>query len=55
MDERRRATSRLIQFVRKKCFSYTFAEIGREVGVDAKTIRAIFDDYVAELESKIKF
>lgn len=55
MDEKRRATSRLIRYIRKKCFSHTFAEIGREVGLDAKTIRAIFDDYVAELESTIQF
>lgn len=55
MDEKRRATDRLIRYVRKKCFSHTFSEIAREVGLTDKTIRAIFDDYVSEFESKVKF
>jgi len=55
MDEKRRVTRRLIDYVRRKCFSHTFSEISREVGLNDKTIRAIFDDYVAELESKIQF
>lgn len=55
IDEKRRATLRLIGYVRKRCFSHNFAEIGREVGMADKTIRAIFDDYVAELEAKIRF
>ena len=55
MDEKRRATRRLIGYVRRKCFSHTFSEISREVGLNDKTIRAIFDDYVTELESEIHF
>ena len=55
IDEKRRATTRLIDYVRKRSLIYTFSEVGREVGASDKTVKAIFDDYVEELESKYEF
>ncbi len=55
IDEKRRATHRLIQYVRKRAMTYTFSEVGREVGMSDKSIRAIFDDYTSELERKYEF
>lgn len=50
MDGKRLATTRLVQHVERHCLRKTFAELSREVGVDDKTIRYIFDDYVAWLK-----
>ncbi|MEO7063102.1 MAG: ISL3 family transposase, partial [Dokdonella sp.] len=55
LDSKRLATCRLIAHVRSQCFRETFASIARRVDMDEKTIRHIFDDYVAELQSTIRF
>lgn len=55
MDGKRLATTRLVQHIERHCLRKTFAELSREVGVDDKTIRHIFDDYVARLKETIVF
>lgn len=55
MDSKRLATSRLVKYVERHCFKKTFADISREIGVDEKTIRHIFDDYADHLKKTIKF
>lgn len=55
MDAKRLATSRLVKYVEKHCFKKTFADISREIGVDEKTIRHIFDDFAEHLRTTIKF
>lgn len=55
MDGKRLATERLIQYVEERCLKETFAALAREVGLDDKTIRHIFDDYVERLQQRIKF
>lgn len=55
MDPKRLATSRLIKYIQNICFKKTFADISREIGVDEKTIRHIFDDYAEHLRTTIKF
>lgn len=55
IDEKRRATSRLIGYVRQRSLKYTFAEIGRDVGLSDVSIRHIFDDLVADLERQYEF
>lgn len=54
-DEKRRATQRLIRYVRTRCLKYTFSEISREVGLSDRSIRYIFDDLVAELDKRYEF
>jgi len=51
MDGKRKATKRLIDFIKKLSLSRTFASISEDVGVDEKTVRNIFRDYVNELEA----
>ncbi|MDD5366437.1 MAG: ISL3 family transposase [Gallionellaceae bacterium] len=55
MDGKRLATIRLVQHIERHCLRKTFAELSREVGVDDKTIRHIFDDYVARLKETVVF
>ena len=54
-DRKRQATERLVNHVRACCFRETFAALARQVALDEKTIRHIFDDFVEELEAKIRF
>lgn len=55
MDGKRQATSRLIAYIESHCTKKTFADLSREVGVDDKTIRHIFDDYVAHKKETVHF
>ncbi len=55
MDSKRLATTRMVQHIERHCLRKTFAELSREVGVDDKTIRHIFDDYVARLKETVAF
>ncbi|SRR5258707_15709178 len=43
-------TTRLIRSIQEQSLRRTFVSIAAEVGLDEKTIRNIFHDYVAELE-----
>ena len=38
----------------RQALEYTYAEIATQVLVDEKTIRNVFDEYVAELEKQFK-
>lgn len=55
MDSKRLATTRMVQHIERHCLRKTFSELSREVGVDDKTIRHIFDDYVARLKETVVF
>lgn len=55
MDSKRLATTRMVQHIERHCLRKTFAELSREVGVDDKTIRHIFDDYVTRLKETVVF
>lgn len=54
-DGKRHATARLVHYIRQQSFSKTFAALAREVALDEKTIRHIFDDFVEDFESKVRF
>lgn len=49
IDAKRNMTERLVAYVEARCLKETFAHVSQEVGVDNKTIRLIFDDYVSRL------
>jgi len=55
LDERRPMTTRLVAWVGKQCIKRTFASIAEEVGIDEKSVRSVFRDYVNELEKTIRF
>lgn len=55
LDSKRLATTRLITYIRTHCFRETFAALARRVAMDEKTVRRVFDDCVAEIESRTRF
>ena len=55
LDEKRRATNRLIQQVRKRCLDRTFTQLAEDTGVVVNTIKNITLDFGAELERDVKF
>ncbi len=55
MDGKRQATTRLIEYVEKRCVRETFSALSREIGIDDKTVRFIFDDYVARRQQEVQF
>ena len=55
MDSKRQATGRLISYIEQRCMQETFVALAREVGVDEKTVRYVFDDYVIRKKSEVQF
>lgn len=55
LDGKRQATSRLIKFVQDRCQRETFSALARQVGLDEKTIRHVFQDFVEAVQAKIRF
>ncbi|MGH8506920.1 MAG: ISL3 family transposase, partial [Stenotrophobium sp.] len=55
LDSKRVTTTRLVQYICTHSTRETFAAIARRVGLDEKTVKNIFEDYVADLEQKIRF
>ena len=47
-------TVRLVRWMGRQSLEYTYAEMSKQVGVDEKTVRNVFDAYVAELEKKFQ-
>lgn len=54
-DEKRAMTTRLVAWMGKQAVRRTFASIAEEVGCTEFTVRAVFSDYVNELERTIRF
>ena len=57
LDEKRLATMRLIRYIERKSLSTrrTFISVAEEVGLDSRTVRNIFHDYVALLDQTVVF
>jgi len=55
IDAKRNMTERLVAYIEARCMQQTFANLSREVGVDDKTVRNIFDDYVTRLEQSVTY
>lgn len=55
VDEKRLMTQRLTAWMGKQAIKRTFASIAEEVGCTEFTVRAVFNDYVNELEKTIRF
>lgn len=54
IDTRRQMTDRLARWIGRQGLEYKFSEIARQVKVDEKTVRNIFDAYVKVLEAEFK-
>ena len=48
-------TNRLINWIQEASLEKTFTSVADDIGVDEKTVRNIFNDYVAELEAQTDF
>ncbi len=55
MDVNRSVTNRLIDWIQEASLEKTFTSVADDIGVDEKTVRNIFNDYVAELEVQTEF
>lgn len=55
MDVNRSVTNRLIDLIRESSLEKTFTSVAEEIGVDERTVRNIFNDYVTELEAQTEF
>lgn len=55
MDVDRSVTNRLIDWIQTASLEKTFTSVADDVGVDEKTVRNIFNDYVSELEAQTDF
>ena len=55
MGEKRLMTKRLAQWMGKQAVKRTFASIAEEVGCTEFTVRAVFSDYVNDLEKTVRF
>lgn len=50
VDQKRKMTKRLVKTIERQSLSNTFVEVAKSVGVDEKTVRNIFKDYVQRKE-----
>lgn len=52
-DAKRHATKRLVAYIERSAMTNTFATVSEEVGIDEKTIRNVFHDYVTREEKAL--
>lgn len=52
VDANYQMTERLVRWIGRQSLEYTYAEVAKQVGIDEKTVRTVFDSYVAGLEKE---
>ena len=55
IDEKRDCTKRLLSYIEQQSLKRTFVSISEDVGLNEKTIRNIFRDYINRLEKTLRF
>ena len=55
IDAKRKASVRFIKYIEQESMKKTFALLARQAGVDEKTIKHIFEDYVERLGKTVRF
>lgn len=55
IDEKRNCTKRLLSYIEKQSLKRTFVSLSEDVGLNEKTIRNIFRDYINRLEETLRF
>jgi transposase len=55
VDEKRLMTRRLVKWIGQQSIKRTFASVAEETGVTDTTVKSVFQDYINELESQIRF
>jgi len=54
VDENYQMTERLVRWIGRQSLEYTYAELAKQIGIDEKNVRSIFDAYVAKLEKDFR-
>jgi transposase len=52
MDVKRHMTRRLLDYIQRRSLERTFTEVAQDVGLDEKTVRNIFTDFIRELNAR---
>ena len=55
INAKRDMTDRLVKWIGQQSLKRTFASIADDTGLDEKTVRNIFRDYINELEAEFRF
>lgn len=55
LDEKRRATKRLVDAIRQRCLGTTFRAIAEQTGVAVNTVKNIAHDLIEELEETVHY
>ncbi|MBD3792224.1 MAG: ISL3 family transposase [Campylobacterales bacterium] len=55
LDEKRRATKRLVDAIRQRCLGATFRAIAEQTGVAVNTVKNIAHDLIEELEETVRY
>lgn len=55
VDDKRKMTKRLVEAIERQSLDKTFVDVAESVGVDEKTVRNVFRDYVQRKEQEYKF
>ena len=55
LDEKRRATKRLVDAIRQRCLGMTFHALAEQTGLAVNTIKNIAHDLIEELESTVRY
>lgn len=55
VDEKRLMTSRLVKWIGQQSVKRPFLHIAEEIGIDEKTVKNVFRDYINELEKTFRF
>ena len=55
LDERRRATKRLVDVIRERCLGMTFHSLAEQTGLAVNTIKNVAQDLIADLERTVHY
>lgn len=55
IDDTRKMTKRLVEYIKTESLKKTFASLSKMIGVDPKTIKNVFEEYVAALQNNFHF
>ena len=55
LDDKRRATKRLVDVIRQQCLSTTFRALAEQTGVAVNTVKNIAHDLIDELERTVRY
>ena len=55
LDDKRRATKRLVDIIRQQCLGTTFRALAEQTGVAVNTVKNIAHDLIEELEKSVRY